>query len=110
MSEYIKREDAKYVVRNELDAFDHVPWALLKKIDKDIDEIPAAELPERCIAKITFDEDKFKEIADEAIREVVVRCTECRHRRLCDQCTEQNGKMYHIEFCSRGERERGERR
>ena len=36
---------------------------------------------------------------------VVVRCTECRHRRLCDQCTEQNGKMYHIEYCSRGERE-----
>lgn len=104
MSDYIKREDV-------IDAIQWMPTMRNTRqlrpgdVCDRIMAIPAAELPERCIAKITFDEDKLKEIADEAIREVVVRCTECRHRRLCDQCTEQNGKMYHIEWCSRGERE-----
>lgn len=34
----------------------------------------------------------------------VIRCSECLHARLCDQCVEINGKMYHVVYCSYGER------
>ncbi len=86
-SDYIKREDAKYVVQNELDAFDHVPWALLKKINKDIDEIPTTDVVE------------------------VVRCKDCKWftavNEACGKCTYRTRAFLYNEnddYCSYGER------
>ena len=34
----------------------------------------------------------------------VVRCDQCIHKTLCSQTMEINGKMYHVDHCSYGER------
>ena len=46
MSDYIKREDAIQEVIYELDAFDHVPQALIDRIKRDFDTLPTADVAE----------------------------------------------------------------
>ena len=50
MSEYIKKEDVIQEVIYELDAFDHVPQALIDRIKRDFDTLPTADVVEvvRC--------------------------------------------------------------
>ena len=52
-----------------------------------IEQMPTIEPTAKCIAKVQFDEDKMREIVDEAI----VRCKDCKHRH------EAECPMYHEE-------------
>ena len=45
--------------------------------EKDIDNAPTASPKEICIANIHFDEEKLREIVDNAI----IRCKDCKHQK-----------------------------
>lgn len=54
-SDYIKKEDVIQEVIYELDAFDHVPQALIDKIKRDVDTLPTADVVEARHGKWSHD-------------------------------------------------------
>lgn len=36
----------------------------------------------------------------------VIYCKDCIYNKFCDQCVEENNRLYHVDFCSYAERGR----
>ena len=96
---YINREEAIRLIDEYQGGAMDKPTA--KKILAEMEE---AEPPTKCVATIRFDEDKMKEIVDDAI----IRCKDCKHYVPEDyNCLQMDtgGWMYYPDdFCSLAER------
>lgn len=74
MSDLIDRE----ALKNEIDTWGCNDYDKYDFIDA-IDNAPTASPKEICIANIHFDEEKLREIVDNAI----IRCKDCKHQKKC---------------------------